>query len=107
VPLPRDNDEPSSPHLRRPVLEFIIADGASTLLGVPVGFGIGFVFTNQPDPVMRDVHRVEAGSSSTPSARWPAGSLGRPAVKTAARDDAGQPAEKTPRAIVPGVQRGD
>lgn len=44
---------------RLPFWKFITVDGASALLSVPVGFGIGFVFTDQLEQVMRDVHRVE------------------------------------------------
>jgi membrane protein DedA with SNARE-associated domain len=45
---------------RLPFWKFITVDGGSALLSVPVGFGIGFIFTDQLEQVMRDVHRVEA-----------------------------------------------
>ena len=44
---------------RLPFWKFITVDGGSALLSVPVGFGIGFIFTDQLEQVMRDVHRVE------------------------------------------------
>jgi len=44
---------------RVPLWKFLAVDGAAALVGVPFGFGLGFLFTDQLERVMTDVHRVE------------------------------------------------
>ncbi len=42
-----------------PFWKFLVADGVAAALGVPVGFGLAYFFTDQLEEVMADVHRVE------------------------------------------------
>jgi membrane protein DedA with SNARE-associated domain len=42
-----------------PFWKFLLVDTAAALVGVPVGFGIAFLFTDQLERVMADVHRFE------------------------------------------------
>jgi len=42
-----------------PFGRFLMVDAAASLMGVPVGFGIAFFFTDQLEQVIHDVHRVE------------------------------------------------
>jgi membrane protein DedA with SNARE-associated domain len=42
-----------------PFWRFIVADTAAALIGVPVSFGIAFLFTDQLERVLSDVHRIE------------------------------------------------
>jgi membrane protein DedA with SNARE-associated domain len=44
---------------RVPFLRFLAADAAASLLGVPAGFGLAFLFADQIEGVLSDVHRVE------------------------------------------------
>ena len=41
------------------ILKFVLVDAAAAIVSVPIGFGIAFLFTDQLERVMRDVHRVE------------------------------------------------
>jgi membrane protein DedA with SNARE-associated domain len=42
-----------------PFWKFLAADGVAATLGVPVGFGLAYFFTDQLEKVMADVHRVQ------------------------------------------------
>jgi membrane protein DedA with SNARE-associated domain len=42
-----------------PFWKFLLVDAVAALVGVPVGFGIAFLFTDQLERVMADVHRFE------------------------------------------------
>jgi membrane protein DedA with SNARE-associated domain len=42
-----------------PFWKFIVVDTVAALVGVPVGFGIAFLFTDQLARVLADVHRLE------------------------------------------------
>ncbi len=42
-----------------PFWKFLAADGVAAALGVPVGFGLVYFFTDQLEEVMTDVHRVQ------------------------------------------------
>jgi len=42
-----------------PFWKFLAVDVAAALVGVPIGFGIAFLFTDQLERVMADVRRVE------------------------------------------------
>lgn len=42
-----------------PFWKFLAADGAAATLGVPVGFGLAYFFTDQLEKVITDVHRVQ------------------------------------------------
>ena len=44
---------------RVPFWKFILADAMAALVGVPVGFTIAYVFTDQLHQILRDIHRVE------------------------------------------------
>jgi membrane protein DedA with SNARE-associated domain len=44
---------------RVPFWKFLAVDSGAGLLGVPLGFGLGFLFTDQLERVLTDVHRVE------------------------------------------------
>lgn len=39
--------------------KFLAVDAGAALVGVPFGFGLGFLFTDQLERVLSDVHRVE------------------------------------------------
>jgi membrane protein DedA with SNARE-associated domain len=45
--------------VRVPFVRFLAADAAGALLGVPLGFGLAFFFTDQVEQIVADVHRVE------------------------------------------------
>jgi membrane protein DedA with SNARE-associated domain len=42
-----------------PFWRFIIVDTAAALIGVPVSFGLAFLFADQLERVLTDVHRIE------------------------------------------------
>jgi membrane protein DedA with SNARE-associated domain len=42
-----------------PFWKFLAVDMLASFIGVPVGFGIAFLFTDQLESVMADVHRLE------------------------------------------------
>jgi membrane protein DedA with SNARE-associated domain len=44
---------------RVPFGRFLLADAAAAMLGVPLGFGLAFFFTDEIEQIMADVHRVE------------------------------------------------
>ena len=44
---------------RVPFWKFILVDAAAGLLGVPTGFTLAYLFTDQVDEILRDVRRVE------------------------------------------------
>jgi membrane protein DedA with SNARE-associated domain len=44
---------------RVPFGRFLLVDTAAAVIGVPAGFGIAFLFTDQLDQLLADVHRVE------------------------------------------------
>jgi membrane protein DedA with SNARE-associated domain len=45
--------------VRLPFSRFLAVDAVASLVGVPLGFGAAFLFTDQLERVMSDVHRVE------------------------------------------------
>jgi membrane protein DedA with SNARE-associated domain len=45
--------------VRIPFVKFIAVDGAAALVGVPLGFGVAYLFTDQLPAILRGVHRVE------------------------------------------------
>jgi membrane protein DedA with SNARE-associated domain len=45
--------------VRLPFSRFVSVDAMASLLGVPLGFGAAFLFTDQLERVVSDVHRVE------------------------------------------------
>ena len=45
--------------VRIPFWKFVLADGVAALIGVPVGFGVAYLFTDQLPAIMRGVHRME------------------------------------------------
>ena len=44
---------------RVPFWKFVVADAGSAALGVPLGFGLAYFFTDQVKAIMADLHRVE------------------------------------------------
>lgn len=44
---------------RVPFSQFLAVDAGAALIGVPVSFGIAFVFTDQLERLLSDIHRVE------------------------------------------------
>ncbi len=42
-----------------PFWKFLLVDGMAVTLGVPVGFSLAYLFTDQLEEVMADVHRVQ------------------------------------------------
>lgn len=44
---------------RVPFGRFLAVDAAAALIGVPAGFGIAFLFTDQLERLLADVHRIE------------------------------------------------
>jgi membrane protein DedA with SNARE-associated domain len=44
---------------RVPFGRFLAADLGAAMLGVPISFGLAFLFTDQLEDILRDVHRVE------------------------------------------------
>ena len=45
--------------VRIPFWKFLLVDGVAALIGVPLGFGVAYLFTDQLPAVMRGVHQVE------------------------------------------------
>jgi membrane protein DedA with SNARE-associated domain len=45
--------------IRIPFWKFFVTDGVAALVGVPLGFGVAFLFTDQLPAIMRGMHRVE------------------------------------------------
>ena len=44
---------------RVPFWKFVVADAGAAALGVPLGFGLAYFFTEQITAIAADVHRVE------------------------------------------------
>src|SRR5881296_2177373 len=44
---------------RVPFWKFIVADAGAAVLGVPLGFGLAYFFTDQIEAIVADVHRAE------------------------------------------------
>jgi membrane protein DedA with SNARE-associated domain len=44
---------------RVPFWKFVVADAGAAVLGVPLGFGLAYFFTDQIEAIMSDVHRAE------------------------------------------------
>jgi len=44
---------------RVPFWKFLVVDAAAAALGIPVSFGLAYVFADQVTGVLRDVHRIE------------------------------------------------
>lgn len=44
---------------RIPFWRFLVVDTAAALVGVPVAFGVAFLFTDQLERILDDVHRIE------------------------------------------------
>src|SRR5437773_1481022 len=44
---------------RVPFWKFLAVDAAAAVIGIPVSFGLAYVFANQVEGVLRDVHRIE------------------------------------------------
>ena len=44
---------------RVPFWKFLVADAGAAVLGVPLGFGLAYFFTDQIKAILADVHRVE------------------------------------------------
>lgn len=44
---------------RIPFTKFLLVDAAGALVGVPVSFGVAFIFADQVEQLLADVHRVE------------------------------------------------
>jgi membrane protein DedA with SNARE-associated domain len=42
-----------------PFWKFLLVDTAAACVGVPIGFGLAYFFTDQIDAILRDVHRLE------------------------------------------------
>jgi membrane protein DedA with SNARE-associated domain len=45
--------------VRIPFWKFVLADGIAALVGVPLGFGVAYLFTDQLPAIMQGVHRME------------------------------------------------
>jgi membrane protein DedA with SNARE-associated domain len=45
--------------VRIPFWKFALADGIAALVGVPLGFGVAYLFTDQLPAILQGVHRVE------------------------------------------------
>ena len=45
--------------VRIPFWKFFLADGIAAVIGVPLGFGVAYLFTDQLPAIMRGVHRAE------------------------------------------------
>jgi len=45
--------------VRLPFGRFLAVDGGAALIGVPVSFGVAFLFTDQLERLSADVHRIE------------------------------------------------
>jgi membrane protein DedA with SNARE-associated domain len=44
---------------RVPFWKFVVADAGAAVLGIPLGFGLAYFFTDQIKAIVADVHRVE------------------------------------------------
>ena len=44
---------------RIPFPRFLAADAAASMLGVPIGFGVAYFFTDRLHEIMADIHRAE------------------------------------------------
>src|SRR5215510_401099 len=44
---------------RLPLWKFIVVDAAAAVISVPISFGVAFLFTDQVERVMHDVHHIE------------------------------------------------
>src|SRR5216684_4083560 len=44
---------------RVPFWKFVVADAGAAILGVPLGFGLAYFFTDQIEAIVADVHQVE------------------------------------------------
>jgi membrane protein DedA with SNARE-associated domain len=44
---------------RVPFSQFLAVDGGAALIGVPVSFGLAFLFTDQLERLRADIHRIE------------------------------------------------
>lgn len=44
---------------RVPFWKFVIADAGAAVLGIPLGFGVAYFFTDQIEAIVTDVHRAE------------------------------------------------
>src|SRR5712692_1354245 len=44
---------------RIPFWKFLVVDAVAAVISVPIGFGVAYLFTDQLEHVMRDVHRIE------------------------------------------------
>ena len=45
--------------VRIPFWKFVLVDGVAALVGVPLGFGVAYLFADQLPAILRGVHRVE------------------------------------------------
>jgi membrane protein DedA with SNARE-associated domain len=45
--------------VRIPFWKFLLVDGVAALVGVPLGFGVAYLFTDQLPAILHGVHRVE------------------------------------------------
>lgn len=45
--------------VRLPFLKFLAVDGGAALVGVPLAFGVAFLFTDQVERLVADFHRIE------------------------------------------------
>ena len=45
--------------VRIPFWKFLMVDGVAALIGVPLGFGVAFLFTDQLPAILHGVHRFE------------------------------------------------
>jgi membrane protein DedA with SNARE-associated domain len=46
-------------HVRVPFWKFVVADAGAAVLGVPLGFGLAYFFTDQIKAIVADVHWAE------------------------------------------------
>ena len=44
---------------RVPFWKFIVADAGAAVVGIPLGFGLAYFFTDQIKAIVADVHRAE------------------------------------------------
>src|SRR2546426_7218200 len=71
--------------VRLPFSRFLAVDAVASLVSVPLGFGAAFLFTDQLERVMSDVHRVERWLGLLALAAA-AGWLASAALRTARRE---------------------
>jgi membrane protein DedA with SNARE-associated domain len=45
--------------VRIPFWKFLLVDGVAALIGVPLGFGVAYLFTDQLPAILHGVHRME------------------------------------------------